>query len=82
MSVFTRHSGPSLLTTISMYNNQQINFEMTFLCSFDFLIFVILKQVKNEWLHNAGAGVVAHVADSLKLQEMQQDTNSFIAASL
>ncbi|GFZ06140.1 hydrolase-like protein family [Actinidia rufa] len=39
-------------------------------------------HVKNEWLHNAGAGVVAHVADSLKLQEMQQDTNSFIAASL
>ncbi|XP_057463160.1 uncharacterized protein LOC130753196 isoform X2 [Actinidia eriantha] len=39
-------------------------------------------HVKNEWLHNAGAGVVAHVVDSLKLQEMQQDTNSFIAASL
>jgi len=26
-------------------------------------------QVKNEWLHNAGAGVIAHVADSLKQQE-------------
>ena len=55
---------------------------MQFLCSLDFLIFMILQQVKNEWLHNAGAGVVAHVADSLKQQEMQQDTNSFIAASL
>ena len=55
---------------------------MPFLCSLDFLIFMILQQVKNEWFHNAGAGVVAHVVDSLKLQEMQQDTNSFIAASL
>jgi hypothetical protein len=34
--------------------------------------------VKNEWLHNAGAGVVAHVADSLK----QQESSSFISASL
>ncbi|XP_052179475.1 uncharacterized protein LOC127792881 isoform X3 [Diospyros lotus] len=39
-------------------------------------------HVKNEWLHNAGVGVVAHVADSIKQQEMQQDSNSFIAASL
>ncbi|XP_057470710.1 uncharacterized protein LOC130759580 [Actinidia eriantha] len=39
-------------------------------------------HVKNEWLHNAGTGVVAHVADSVKQQEMHQDTNSFIAASL
>lgn len=35
-------------------------------------------HVKNEWLHNAGVGVVAHVADSLK----QQESSSFIAASL
>ncbi|KAF5474521.1 hypothetical protein F2P56_006414 [Juglans regia] len=35
-------------------------------------------HVKNEWLHNAGAGVVAHVADTLK----QQESSSFIAASL
>ncbi|KAL5839369.1 hypothetical protein ACOSQ4_011977 [Xanthoceras sorbifolium] len=35
-------------------------------------------HVKNEWLHNAGAGVVAHVADSLK----QQESSPFIAASL
>ncbi|XP_065880145.1 putative lipase C4A8.10 isoform X2 [Euphorbia lathyris] len=35
-------------------------------------------HVKNEWLHNAGAGVIAHVADSLK----QQENSSFIAASL
>ncbi|KAE7995839.1 hypothetical protein FH972_000604 [Carpinus fangiana] len=35
-------------------------------------------HVKNEWLHNAGAGVVAHVADTLK----QQESTSFISASL
>ncbi|XP_043701346.1 putative lipase YDR444W [Telopea speciosissima] len=35
-------------------------------------------HVKNEWLHNAGAGVVAHVADSLK----QQESSTFITASL
>ena len=28
-----------------------------------------VMQVKNEWLHNAGAGVIAHVADSIKQQE-------------
>lgn len=27
------------------------------------------RQVKNEWRHSAGVGVVAHVADSLKQQE-------------
>uniref|UniRef100_A0A7N0RDE3 DUF676 domain-containing protein n=1 Tax=Kalanchoe fedtschenkoi TaxID=63787 RepID=A0A7N0RDE3_KALFE len=36
-------------------------------------------HVKNEWFHNAGAGVVAHVADSLKQQE---SSPSFITASL
>ncbi|CAN6546300.1 unnamed protein product [Malus baccata var. baccata] len=36
-------------------------------------------HVKNEWLHNAGVGVVAHVADSLKQQE---SSSSFITASL
>lgn len=35
-------------------------------------------HVKNEWVHNAGAGVVAHVADSLK----QQESSAIIAASL
>ncbi|KAL5989646.1 hypothetical protein ACLOJK_010539 [Asimina triloba] len=35
-------------------------------------------QVKSEWLHNAGAGVVAHVADSLK----QQESSPCIPASL
>ncbi|XP_028756058.1 uncharacterized protein LOC114758931 isoform X2 [Neltuma alba] len=35
-------------------------------------------HVKNEWLHNAGAGVIAHVADSLTHQE----TSSILAASL
>ncbi|XP_022724812.1 putative lipase C4A8.10 isoform X2 [Durio zibethinus] len=35
-------------------------------------------HVKNEWFHNAGAGVVAHVADSIK----QQESSSFISASL
>uniref|UniRef100_A0A5B7AKN2 DUF676 domain-containing protein n=2 Tax=Davidia involucrata TaxID=16924 RepID=A0A5B7AKN2_DAVIN len=39
-------------------------------------------HVKNEWFHNAGAGVVAHVADSLKQQEKQHESSSFIAASL
>ena len=43
---------------------------------------MIFQQVKKEWFNNAGAGVVSNVVDSLKLQEMQQDTNSFIAASL
>ncbi|CAN6689680.1 unnamed protein product [Malus baccata var. baccata] len=36
-------------------------------------------HVKSEWLHNAGVGVVAHVADSLKQQE---SSSSFITASL
>ncbi|KAJ8761443.1 hypothetical protein K2173_001574 [Erythroxylum novogranatense] len=35
-------------------------------------------HVKNEWFHNAGAGVIAHVADSLK----QQESCSYIVASL
>ncbi|KAK9092939.1 hypothetical protein Syun_027850 [Stephania yunnanensis] len=35
-------------------------------------------HVKNEWIHNAGAGVIAHVADSLK----QQESSTFLAASL
>nr|BAX25099.1 hypothetical protein [Oryza brachyantha] len=29
-------------------------------------------HVKNEWLHNAGAGVIAHVADSIKQQESRK----------
>ncbi|XVE88196.1 hypothetical protein DITRI_Ditri19aG0049400 [Diplodiscus trichospermus] len=36
-------------------------------------------HVKNEWLHNAGVGVVAHVADSLKQQE---SSSSFVSACL
>ncbi|KAL6839668.1 hypothetical protein ACP4OV_030607 [Aristida adscensionis] len=35
-------------------------------------------QVKNEWLHNAGAGVVAHVADSIR----QQETRTSFPANL
>ncbi|KAI0492061.1 hypothetical protein KFK09_026326 [Dendrobium nobile] len=35
-------------------------------------------HVKSEWLHNAGAGVIAHVAESLK----QQESRSLIGASL
>ncbi|XP_061372606.1 uncharacterized protein LOC133315071 isoform X2 [Gastrolobium bilobum] len=35
-------------------------------------------HVKNEWLHNAGVGVIAHVADSLR----QQEASSILAASL
>jgi len=34
--------------------------------------------VKNEWFHNAGTGVISHVADSLK----QQESSMYIAASL
>ncbi|XP_048230446.1 uncharacterized protein LOC8259234 isoform X2 [Ricinus communis] len=37
-------------------------------------------HVKNEWLHNAGAGVIAHVADSLKQQECS--SSPLITASL
>ncbi|GLT80090.1 hypothetical protein SLA2020_515490 [Shorea laevis] len=36
-------------------------------------------HVKTEWLHNAGTGVVAHVADSLKQQE---SSSPYISASL
>ncbi|KAK8484940.1 hypothetical protein V6N13_068240 [Hibiscus sabdariffa] len=36
-------------------------------------------HVKNEWLHNAGVGVIAHVADGLKQQEL---STSYISASL
>ncbi|KAL9383774.1 hypothetical protein Peur_024097 [Populus x canadensis] len=35
-------------------------------------------HVKNEWFHNAGTGVISHVADSLK----QQESAMYIAASL
>ncbi|XP_020236463.1 uncharacterized protein LOC109816022 [Cajanus cajan] len=35
-------------------------------------------HVKNEWLHNAGVGVIAHVADSLRHQE----ASSVFSASL
>ncbi|KAJ8436653.1 hypothetical protein Cgig2_003032 [Carnegiea gigantea] len=35
-------------------------------------------HVKNEWFHNAGAGVVKHVADSLK----QQESCSYLTANL
>ncbi|GLT68351.1 hypothetical protein SLA2020_405940 [Shorea laevis] len=36
-------------------------------------------HVKNEWLHNAGTGVIAHVVDTLKQQESY---SSYISASL
>ncbi|KHN06395.1 Putative lipase spac4a8.10 [Glycine soja] len=35
-------------------------------------------HVKNEWLHNAGVGVIAHVADSLR----QQEASSILPANL
>ncbi|KAI3914910.1 hypothetical protein MKX01_018079 [Papaver californicum] len=38
-------------------------------------------HVKSEWIYNAGAGVVAHVADSLKQQESSSSSN-FISPSL
>ncbi|KAI3510590.1 hypothetical protein L1887_17704 [Cichorium endivia] len=39
-------------------------------------------HVKDEWFHKAGAGVVAHVADSINQQEKQHQSSSFISASL
>ncbi|XP_055834917.1 lipid droplet phospholipase 1-like [Solanum dulcamara] len=39
-------------------------------------------HVKNEWFHNAGAGVISHVADHIKQQEKQQGYPLFITASL
>ncbi|CAA3019955.1 Hypothetical predicted protein [Olea europaea subsp. europaea] len=39
-------------------------------------------HVKNEWFHNAGTGVVAHVADSIKQQEKHINASTYIAASL
>ncbi|KAI3697834.1 hypothetical protein L6452_30931 [Arctium lappa] len=39
-------------------------------------------HVKDEWFHKAGAGVVAHVADSIKQQEKQHQSSSFISANL
>ncbi|KAL9258624.1 hypothetical protein AKJ16_DCAP23337 [Drosera capensis] len=42
------------------------------------LLFDFLLKMKNEWFHNAGFGVVAHVADSLK----QQESCLFVSSSL
>ncbi|XP_074326163.1 lipid droplet phospholipase 1-like isoform X2 [Apium graveolens] len=39
-------------------------------------------HVKNEWFYNAGAGVIAHVADNLKQQEKEQECFSHITANL
>ncbi|XP_076946471.1 uncharacterized protein LOC143617984 [Bidens hawaiensis] len=39
-------------------------------------------HVKDEWFHKAGAGVVAHVADTINQQEKQHQTSSLITASL
>ncbi|KVI01025.1 protein of unknown function DUF676, lipase-like protein [Cynara cardunculus var. scolymus] len=39
-------------------------------------------HVKDEWFHKAGAGVVSHVADSIKQQEKQHQSASFISANL
>ncbi|KAK1426492.1 hypothetical protein QVD17_15166 [Tagetes erecta] len=39
-------------------------------------------HVKDEWFHKAGAGVVAHVADTIIQQEKQHQTSSLISASL
>lgn len=39
-------------------------------------------HVKNEWFYNAGTGVIAHVADSLKQQEKEQKSFSHITANL
>lgn len=39
-------------------------------------------HVKNEFFHNAGAGVIAHVADHIKQQEKQPESSSLIIPSL
>ncbi|KAL3643508.1 hypothetical protein CASFOL_014323 [Castilleja foliolosa] len=39
-------------------------------------------QVKNEWFNNAGAGVVAHVADSIIEQEKKEGLSPYIGAGL
>ncbi|RAL49698.1 hypothetical protein DM860_001989 [Cuscuta australis] len=40
-------------------------------------------HVKNEWFHNAGAGVISHVADSIKQQEKLCRLNpAFVVSSL
>ncbi|KAI5657338.1 hypothetical protein M9H77_26131 [Catharanthus roseus] len=39
-------------------------------------------HVKNEWFHNAGAGVVFHVSDSINQQEREYESSSYISASL
>ncbi|RWW31683.1 hypothetical protein BHE74_00034701, partial [Ensete ventricosum] len=39
----------------------------------------LVAQVKRAWLNGAGAGVIAHVADSLKQQEVSR---TLIAANL
>ncbi|KAI3676608.1 hypothetical protein L1987_86219 [Smallanthus sonchifolius] len=39
-------------------------------------------HVKDEWFHKAGAGVVAHVADTINQQEKQHQSSSLISASL
>ncbi|XP_071693126.1 uncharacterized protein [Rutidosis leptorrhynchoides] len=39
-------------------------------------------HVKDEWFHKAGAGVVAHVADSINQQEKQHQSTALISASL
>lgn len=55
-----------------------ISFLGVFISCFNSTQIAVWIQVKNEWLHNAGVGVIAHVADSLKHQE----SSSYIAASL
>ncbi|WMV15870.1 hypothetical protein MTR67_009255 [Solanum verrucosum] len=39
-------------------------------------------HVKNEFFHNAGVGVIAHVADHIKQQEKQPESSSLITPSL
>ncbi|KAL1829645.1 hypothetical protein ACET3Z_008057 [Daucus carota] len=39
-------------------------------------------HVKNEWFYNAGAGVIAHVADSLKQQEKEHESFLHMTANL
>jgi len=65
------------------HNNIHVSILLLDLSDDDSIIDEILTrssqfQVKNEWFHNAGVGVIAHVADSLR----QQETSSILVASL
>jgi hypothetical protein len=69
MSTSMHPYGHTLLTTTYMYVDVPHESPRTFSDlspSSDSLEHVVSMQVKSEWLHNAGAGVISHVADSVR----------------